>query len=92
LKFLAPLFKTNQGDDIPSSVDFSREDFLTYRETWLRYRSIGRYDSNDRWISPISFVEAMDLPSAMLDVFQQLDDFFEQMKKQYMKKTQGTIK
>jgi len=86
LRFLAPLFKNTDSDDVPSTVDFSREDFLSYRDAWLRYHSIGRYDSNDVWVSPISFVEAMELPAAMLDVFHQLDYFFAQMRKQYFKK------
>jgi hypothetical protein len=71
---------------VPSAVEFSHEDFLKYRETWLLWRSLGRYDGNGSWVAPLSFPEAIDLPKAMLDVFQELDHFFEQMKKHQAKK------
>ncbi len=63
-------------------VDFSHADFLKYRELWKNlWRLLGHYDSNGNWVAPVSFAEARQLPQAMLNVFQELDHFLEQMKK-----------
>lgn len=73
---------------MPSTVDFSETDFLKYRDAWKLYRSLGHYDSGGAWVPPISFREALDMPKAMLDVFQELDHFLGQMQK-YQAKRQG---
>lgn len=66
---------------MPSTVSFSEEAFLKYRDAWKAYRSLGHYDG-ESWVSPLSFKEAMEMPREMLEVFQELDFFLEQMKKQ----------
>jgi hypothetical protein len=82
------MLKHKAGDDVPSEVDISREDFMKYRDGWKLWRAVGRYDGNGSWIPQISFKEAAELPKAMLDVFQELDFFLAQMQK-YMAKQQG---
>ncbi len=71
-------------------MEFSHEDFLKYRELWKTlWRPLGRYDGNGNWVPPVSFSEARELPQGMLIVFQELDFFFEQMKKQFNDKKRG---
>lgn len=61
------------------------DDFLKYRDGWKLWRALGHY-TDGAWVPPVSFVEAAALPKAMLDVFQELDFFLEQMKKHQAKK------
>jgi hypothetical protein len=70
---------------VPATVDISRSEFLQHREAWKLYRSLGHYQDG-AWVPPISFLEAVTLPKAMLDVFQELDHFLSQMQKHQMKK------
>lgn len=56
---------------------------MKYRELWKNlWRPLGHYDGNENWVAPVSFPEARELSQTMLEVFQELDNFLEQMKKQ----------
>jgi hypothetical protein len=66
---------------VPSTVEFSDAEFLQYREAWTLYRRMGHYDSGGAWVPPISFLEALEMPKAMLNTFQGLDHFLDQMQK-----------
>ena len=78
---MAPLFKNSSSNDVPSTVSFDLEEFLSYRDEWVLWRETGRYDGNGNWVVPVSFYEAIDMPERKLVVFQELDRFLEQMKK-----------
>lgn len=71
---------------MPSTVDFSEEDFYRYRDAWKLWRSVGHYDSGGAWVPPVSFQEAAEMPRVMLDVFQGLDHYLSQMQKHQAKK------
>lgn len=52
------------------------ENFTRYKDAWLRYRQIGNFDANGNFMSPISFLEAEQLPKVMMDTFNELDHLY----------------
>ncbi len=58
------------------------EDFYKYRGDWLLWRDLGHLDEYGSWVAPASFMEATQMPKAMLDTFFLLDDWIYKLMKQ----------
>lgn len=78
--------KEQKGDDLPYDLGILYEDYRDYKDEWILWRTLGRYDSNGVWVAPVSFLEAELLPKRKLDLFFSLDNIFEIMRKQNAKK------
>ena len=80
------MFKNDKGDDLPAVIDVGLSDFHKYKGDWLLWRALGKFDGNGNWTAPLSFMEALELPKAMLDTFLELDSIFAKMQRQRAKK------
>lgn len=87
---MLPLCQVEEPNGVPNTTDIRMADFLKYRDLWLLYRSVGRYDSNGAWVRPISFLDAARIPKRMMDTFLDMDSFYEHVKRDQEKKKGGS--
>lgn len=70
---MTELARQTPKDTFPSEVDLSLENFEKYKSKWLKYRRAGSRDAAGNFISPISYLEAEQLPKSMMDTFHELN-------------------
>lgn len=58
------------------------QDFRNYKELWLLWRIMGRYDEFGNFIPPVDFVGAMRMPKRVLELFLTLDRWLSIMERQ----------
>lgn len=78
---LSPFFQ-DKGNALPSSLRASREQIVHYWDQWMLWRMIGKrveaFVIATGWQGP--------LPKAMLEVFFELDGFYDKMESQWLEK------
>jgi len=60
--------------DFPVELDLDIKTFRKYKKGWLLWRSSGHVDSSGSFVSPVSFIEARQMPKDELDLYFLLDD------------------
>lgn len=74
-----------KSDDIPHELDINIDDFRAFRDNWTLWRNLGHHIDGS-WVAPVSFLEALRIPKAELDIYFILDDVFGRMQRQFAKK------
>lgn len=86
IEWLDRFFADKQSDDLPHELDIDLDAFHAHRDNWTLWRALGHYSPSGSWVTPVSFLEAQQLPKEALDVYLMLDDLLGRMQRQFNKK------